>query len=204
MKKPLIILIALVVIAGAWYLGSPLFIDKEVDEPLVTPDPFVMPTDEELATMSQEELNSMENIVLSESAKMPEEEIFDPMPEDPINIETGMPTLFAQGQFMGADSFHQGSGTASLYNFSEGNGTIRFEDFRVTNGPDLRVLLSRGPEVAESNYIELGKLKGNVGNQNYGIPTPLYRSDEFSDYTHVIIYCKPFHVVFAVAELNAL
>ena len=45
--------------------------------------------------------------------------------------------------------------------------------------------------------MELDKLKGNMGNQNYPIPEM-----DLSQYRSVVIYCKPFHVIFSVAPLS--
>lgn len=44
-------------------------------------------------------------------------------------------------------------------------------------------------------YVDLGKLKGNVGNQNYAIPADV----DLSQYRGVMIYCQPFHVLFSIA-----
>jgi len=69
----------------AWYLGSPLFLNRTVSETFTT-----------------------EGVVL------------------------------AAGQFSGADSLHQGSGLARIVRTASGP-EVRFEEFRVTNGPDLYV-----------------------------------------------------------------
>ena len=50
----------------------------------------------------------------------------------------------------------------------------------------------------DSGYEELGKLKGNIGSQNYTIPGSI----DVDGYGSIVIYCKPFHVVFSVAPLN--
>ena len=71
---------------------------------------------------------------------------------------------------------------------------LRFEDFSVTNGPDLRVILVG----TDGSHYELDKLKGNIGNQNYTIPDDL----DLGDYEAVLIYCKPFSVVFSTADLS--
>ena len=42
------------------------------------------------------------------------------------------------------------------------------EDLVVTNGPDLYVYLST--DKSASDFINLGRLKANMGNQNYPIP----------------------------------
>ena len=51
----------------------------------------------------------------------------------------------------------------------EGGGNVlRLEDLVVTNGPDLYVYLST--DKSASDFVNLGKLKGNIRNQNYQIP----------------------------------
>ena len=47
-------------------------------------------------------------------------------------------------------------------------------------------------------YVNIGKLKGNKGNQNYPIPDEVDVSIQGS----VVIYCVPFHVIFSVASLR--
>ena len=109
----------------------------------------------------------------------------------------------AAGNFRGADSFHKGSGNAVIYELAPGQRILRLETFKVTNGPDLRVLLANTPapeshsDLEEAGYEELGKLKGNIGSQNYNIPDTL----DLADVQSVVIYCKPFRVVFSVAPL---
>ena len=106
-------------------------------------------------------------------------------------------------RFRDGDSFHKGEGKATIYKLADGQQVLRFEDFKVTNGPDLRVLLVKnanpqGRGDLDSGYEELGKLKGNIGNQNYTIPNSI----DLDEYGSIVIYCKPFHVVFSVASLN--
>ncbi len=76
---------------------------------------------------------------------------------------------------------------------------LRFEAFDVTNGPDLHVLLVENIDGTNHNeigeYVDLGALKGNMGNQNYEIPADV----DLSHYAGVMIYCMPFHVVFSTA-----
>ena len=55
---------------------------------------------------------------------------------------------------------------------------------------------TRGVDLA--GYQDLGSLKGNVGNQNYEILANV----DVSALASVVIYCAPFHVVFAVAPLK--
>ena len=52
-------------------------------------------------------------------------------------------------------------------------------------------------DLTAAGYVELGRLKGNVGSQNYEIPDSLVVEEQLS----VVIYCSPFRVVFSVARL---
>ena len=109
-----------------------------------------------------------------------------------------------QGDFKDADSFHRGSGQAIIYTTPEGGHLLRLENLEVTNGPALHVVLSphedptRSNEVLQEGYSDLGDLKGNRGNQNYTIPADV----DLSVIKSVVIYCKPFAVVFSVATLQ--
>lgn len=98
---------------------------------------------------------------------------------------------------------HSASGTARLLKSGDGSLFIRFEDFEVENGPDLRVYLSAAPATAGSgfdeNFVDLGELKGNVGNQNYRIPA----GTSVEGFKSVVVWCRRFSVGFAVAPLDA-
>lgn len=93
-----------------------------------------------------------------------------------------------------------------LYELADGSRVLRLEDFDVTNGPDLHALISPVPnpesrdDVTAGGYIDLGSLKGNRGAQNYDIPADYELPDTpFS----IVIYCQPFHVLFASATTDA-
>ena len=102
------------------------------------------------------------------------------------------------------DSFHKGSGQATIYRGPDGTLLLRLENLNVTNGPDLHVILSPHPdpgsqgEVKTPGYINLGKLKGNRGNQNYPVPNDANVAAQGS----VVIYCVAFNVLFSVAPLR--
>ena len=217
-KTLLIVAAVIVVVIGApvaWWLGSPLFIDQTVDDPF----PFQIPAPEELeamsddekdavvqevvaamedeevmAALSEDEMKELEGQVQEIAAVMPDKEMEEEMPEPAADVWVEA----AKGTFMGADSFHQGSGTATIFQQGD-NKVLRFEDFESTNGPDLHVLLVEnvgGTSSAElGDYVDLGSLKGNIGNQNYEIPADV----DLSKYSGVMIYCMPFHVVFSTA-----
>ena len=98
-------------------------------------------------------------------------------------------------QFRGID--HETTGSVLVL-----PGAVRFEDLDTSNGPDLRVYLSTtphdGPRHAfDDDYIELGRLKGNKGDQNYDVPA----GTDLARYRSVVIWCKRFSVPFGAAPL---
>lgn len=183
------ILVAIPLIAVGWWLGSPLFLDKAVDEEFPFAAAAVVPND-----MTRAQVEAEMATIADELHEMNED----------MTAAMVSATVVKRGAFRDADAFHKGSGQATIYRLEDGSHVLRLEDFRVTNGPDLRVLLAVHPdpdsrEALESEgYIELDKLKGNVGNQNYPIPDEVDVADQMS----VVIYCRPFHVLFAVAPLE--
>jgi Electron transfer DM13 len=102
------------------------------------------------------------------------------------------------GQFMGVgDGIHDAEGIAKQISLEDGRQFVRFENFKVTNGPDLFVYLAT--DKSASDFVDLGKLKANNGNQNYQIPP----GTDLSKYNTVVIWCKAFSVLFGSAELKA-
>jgi len=198
----IVILIVIIIGVGVgWYLVSPLFIEKEVNEAF----PFAgIPSQEQFAEMTDEELKNIKEEVMDTAANMPDILKDEAMPNGASPGEVAQePVLFAQGTFQDADNFHQGRGQARIYQLLNGSFLLRLENFSVTNGPDLRVLLTEHPaprnqaDIKSGAYVELAKLKGNKGNQNYEIPL----GTNIGQFKGAVIYCKPFHVVFATATL---
>ena len=112
--------------------------------------------------------------------------------------------VLAKGEFHNADK--TGSGTVTLYQLADGKRVLRLTDFSVDNGPDLHVRLIAADDakntasVAKTDHVELGKLKGNKGNQNYDLPENV----DLSKYKVVSIWCNRFSVNFAAAPLKAV
>ncbi|MDJ0754119.1 MAG: DM13 domain-containing protein [Ardenticatenaceae bacterium] len=196
-----------------WWLASPLFIQNEVNEDF----PFDVPTAAEIEAMSAEEAETaaveimeqveggemneddmamLEDTVMEIAAKMPDKEMVEEMPDSAAEW-----VVAGSGMFRDFDAFHQGSGTATIFQQGE-QRVLRFEDFEVTNGPDLHVLLVENVDATGQDdigeYIDLGSLKGNIGDQNYEIPADV----DLSQFSGVMIYCMPFHVVFSTAPLG--
>lgn len=209
----IIFILALIAAPVIWWLASPLFLNNSVDEAF----PFDLPSTAQIAAMPAAEKNALmekvevalvdpkalaemdaetmkevESRVQALSVDMPDKPMDDAMPE-----ASNEWVLAAEGSFQDADSFHKGAGQARIFQQGE-QRVLRFEDFTVTNGPDLHVLLVEKLDSDMGETVDLGKLKGNVGNQNYEIPSDL----DLSKYSGVMIYCQPFHVVFATAAFG--
>ena len=112
--------------------------------------------------------------------------------------EASGPETLAVGTFAGLA--HEVSGRAIVLETGEGTRYLRFEEFEVENGPDLRVYLSAAPGdgTYADDFVDLGALKGNIGDQNYEIPDSL----DLDKHNSAVIWCRRFSVGFAVAELR--
>jgi hypothetical protein len=112
--------------------------------------------------------------------------------------------VVARGTFGEVDAIHKGEGQAVLTRLSDGRYSLRFEAFRVTNGPDLYVYLSGHPAPRSSAHLhqiadlEVATLKGNVGDQAYDLPAGF----DPTRFKSVVVYCKRFTTVFSTAELG--
>jgi hypothetical protein len=111
------------------------------------------------------------------------------------------PVVLSTGEFRSYE--HSSQGVAVVIQLDDGERVVRFENLHTSNGPDLRVYLSTTPNAGPEddfakNYVELGHLKGNIGDQNYSIPagTALER------YGSVVVWCKRFSVAFAAAPVG--
>jgi len=121
----------------------------------------------------------------------------DPVPEEPVP-ESG-PRVVARGTFTGID--HRASGRAAIYE-QDGVFVLRFEDDTdIQNGPDLYVWLLPADGYdggTPSEFIDLGRLKGNVGGQNYELPAGFEPDRPYT----VLVWCLRFSVPFAAAPLG--
>jgi hypothetical protein len=192
---------AIILAAVTFPLWRPLFVNDVVDEafPALTEPQRdavrAMPADQRSLLVQMAEENS--EMASDTALAMMEDDtsVAESMPADPV--------LLGSGSFRGFDAVHNGEGTAAIYELADGSRVLRLEDFRVNNGPDLHVILaSSAPtttfERPDAGYIDLGSLKGNVGNQNYEIPADV----DLAAFGAVIIYCLPFHVNFSAAALS--
>lgn len=113
-----------------------------------------------------------------------------------VSEQTVAGNVVMVGSFMGADAIHRGSGKVSVIAQNTAHTLRLEEDFSVTAGPDLFVWLTKTGGT-RAGHLELGRLKGSQGSQNYAIPA----GTNLSEYQTVVIWCKAFGVLFASADL---
>lgn len=111
------------------------------------------------------------------------------------------PVVLATGEFRSFE--HETSGTATLFTAPDGTVVLRLSGFATSNGPDVKVWLSKAsaddaPDARTAGYLDLGVLKGNRGNQNYLLPAGAVASG----YTSVVVWCDRFSVPFGAAPLE--
>ena len=110
-------------------------------------------------------------------------------------------TTLATGQFR--DGAHETKGTATVFQLPDGKKTLRLSNFATSNGPALHVYLVAAADakdndtVTKAGFIDIGPLKGNIGDQNYELPA----NADLSKYRAVTIWCKRFSVNFGTAPL---
>ena len=157
-RRTILIVVALIVIVGGWYLFRPerLFVNARVNE----------------------------GFPAAGSAKT-----------------DGSPLALLEGNFH--DGAHKTAGTATIHQLPDGKRVLRLTNFETSNGPDVRVYLVAAEDakdndtVTRAGFLELGALKGNIGDQNYDLPSEA----DLTRYRSVTIWCRRFGVNFGTAPL---
>lgn len=218
-KKILVVIsivIAAIIIPFGIYAISPLFTSNTVNEPLPTTvagvnkntalhdyQKFVSMSDLERGNatkqMSQRDKNmvmigaSQINKTINESATP---DTIKQRQQQQNNATTARNIM--TGSFIEAgDGLHNAEGLARVIQVRDGSTILRLENFKSTNGPNVHLYLAT--DKTSTNFIDLGKLKANNGNQNYNIP----HGTDLTKYNMVLIWCKDFSVLFGSAQLKA-
>ena len=116
-------------------------------------------------------------------------------PSPPRSDASAGPVELVRGDFEGVDG-HAGTGVASVIRDRDGARFLTFTEFDVDPGAEVEVWLTRD-DSSTDDRVELGDLKGNVGDQQYEIPD----AADLMAYDTVVLYCTPFTVRIAVAAL---
>jgi hypothetical protein len=194
----LIVLAGLAWLAFGFFGVHLLFVDDEVSEPppafAATPTQPLQPATTE-ATTASTSLAPTRPIVTAASTSAPQTS--PPPTTAPVVPVTTAPTIVTEynGTFVGRD--HPTSGNAIVLGNGTGQRFLRFEAFETDNGPDLNVYLVNSSAGGVDDFIDLGNLKGNIGDQNYEIPTDA----DLDVYNTVLIWCVRFASPFGEATL---
>ena len=176
---------AVVAVAALWYLFRPdaLVISKTVNEPFPAAQ-HAMPAMAESPGMAKSGSAMAETPATAPSAMAADE-----------------PVKLAGGRFH--TNAHKTDGLATIYRLPDGRRVLRLTEFATSNGPDVRVYLVAAGDVQsedaakQAGFVDLGALKGNIGDQNYDVPAGL----DLSKYRAVSIWCRRFSVNFGAAPL---
>src|SRR5262245_5835613 len=168
-RRPILVSVALVAVGLLWYLFRP---DALVISRTVK-EPF--PTTQESASMMRAPV---------------------------MGVSDEAPARIVAGTFH--SNAHETKGSATIYLLDNGRRVLRLTEFSTSNGPDVRVYLVAAADVQKEDaakragFVDLGALKGNVGEQNYDVPEAL----DLSKYRSVSIWCRRFSVNFGAAPLT--
>ena len=222
-KKILIIVVIIVVVVAlaipfAIYTISPLFISNTVNEPLPTTaavtskkaasqeyQKFVSMNEQDRINAAKQMNQRQKNTVMIGAAQ-----INNTMNESVVTSQgiinkpqTNAAKAIANvstirtGSFVGAgDGFHNAEGLAKVIPLKDGQSILRLENFKSTNGPNVHLYLAT--DKTASNFIDIGRVKANNGNQNYNIPV----GTDLAKYNTALIWCKDFSVLFGSAQLK--
>jgi len=125
-------------------------------------------------------------------------------------IDEAMPTVRGGSSTQALESgtfysiLHPTQGTATIYQMGDGTRVLRLASFSTSNGPDVHVYMvaaedaKDAPTVEKSGFVDLGVIKGNIGDQNYALGNDL----DLGKYRAVSIWCKRFSVNFGAAALR--
>lgn len=183
-------------LAAWWFQPWRLFTNTEVIEslPAVSETHTTAPTglaDSGTSPPSQQDLSSEG----SEDAEG------EGTPEQPTET---FPTVLYSGSLISHE--YETSGTVQILELADGSRILRLEGLQTSDGPDLEIWLSDAPVIPgrdgwflfdDGDYFSLGKLKGNLGDQNYEIPADL----DLERFSSMSIWCVRFAVSFGAAEL---
>ena len=103
--------------------------------------------------------------------------------------------------FVAVGARKQAEGTFKIITVDEKQYIEFSDDFKVSKGPDLEIILHKNNVVAssisEKDYISLAPIQSFSGNQRYEIPENV----NLDDYASVAVWCEDFNVTFGYAEL---
>jgi hypothetical protein len=142
------------------------------------------------ANMTSDEVG----MIMTGAAQMTQEVNESIAAMSPAELGKATILLLRSGNFNSSQNGIQAQGLAKILSVND-NQFLRFENFKITNGPDLHVYFTNGIDIKSG--MDLGSLKGNIGAQNY------FLGDVANKYDTVVIASKPFGIIFASSFLKS-
>ena len=181
------VVVALVAVVLVWFQPQKLFIDDQVDQEVPTATTGSPAEDDAAGGAEQSAAADQPGAAPSETTAPP-----TTAAPEPVDLATG--------SFVSLD--HATAGTARVLALADGRRFVRLEGFETDNGPDLYLYLSAnpagGPEGAfDDSYHNLGRLQGNIGDQNYELPPDV----DLGRFASVVVWCDRFDSAFGAADL---
>lgn len=199
MSKRRSILMSTALVAGGllWYLFRPdaLVISKTVNEPFPA-------AQESESAMGESSMGSSMGSSMEQPAGMARSSMANSSAI--AASDEADPVRLVSGRFH--TNAHETKGLATIYVLDDGRRVLRLTEFSTSNGPDVRVYLVAAADVQDEDaakqagFVDLGALKGNIGDQNYDVPEGL----DLAKYRAVSIWCRRFSVNFGAAPLANL
>ncbi len=121
--------------------------------------------------------------------------------DSPTTEGSSSPQILASGTFYSI--LHPTAGTATIYRMGDRSRILRFTNFKTSNGPDVHIYMVAADDakdnasVERAGFIDLGSIKGNIGDQNYALGPDV----DLAKYRAVSVWCKRFSVNFGAAPL---
>jgi len=196
-KKTLLVIslvsVPVIVSAGTYFQPWKLFTDTRVEEALPQLTETTVAPKDEITDKDDEKVAKNEEPLSSSKSATDSTEVIDP------------PEVLAVGKFITHE--HATTGSVKILKYSDGSRILRIENLKTSNGPKLEVWLTDAPVIEgldgwrvfdDGKYINLGALRGNIGSQNYSIPSEI----NLYDYSSISIWCERFSVSFGAAALR--
>src|SRR5437879_6755287 len=194
------ILFGSAIVAGAalWYRSGPgaLTVGKAGSEPLPAAE-HAMSSMADSAGMAHSGSMTAQSPAMAQSGSS--------MPESPAMARSAMaadePVKVVSGRFH--TNAHKTDGLATIYRLADGRRVLRLTQFATSNGPDVRVYHVAAGDVQDegaakqAGFLDLGALKGNIGDQNYDVRADI----DLSKYRAVCSCCRQISVNYGVAAL---
>lgn len=122
--------------------------------------------------------------------------VFAPVPDDEFDDREPQPY----------PELYSVAGDVIIYEFPDERKWLRLENFQVTNGPNLQVIISTLPDpltgaevLLDRERIVIGDLLTPIGDQTY---TSIPRELELENYRTVVIYESTYNLIFGVARIG--